>query len=162
MGPGYRMLGFAVIAILYIVVGIMAATGTISIFRKIFRPRAEQIFYAIFLIFIALLYLAFIAYFGTASAWQLEATAVAVFIVIGLVGVRLPFALIIGYAMHGMWDMLHELPAHGGPSLFDSGRLTIIPLAYGFFCAAFDWYAAAYFYRRRAEWSAGWKTKSQR
>ena len=43
MAQGYKMLGFVVIAILYIAIGIMAAMGTICIFRKIFTPKAEQI-----------------------------------------------------------------------------------------------------------------------
>jgi hypothetical protein len=162
MGPEYRVLGFAVIATLYVVVGLMAATGTISIFRRILAPKSEQIFYAAFLIFIAMLYLAFIAYFGTTAALPLEASAVAVFVAIGLVGVRLPFALTIGYAMHGVWDLLHELHAHGGPSVFEPGQLTAIPLAYGLFCAAFDLYMAVYFYRRRSEWNAAWKPAPQR
>ncbi|HEY7098401.1 MAG TPA: DUF6010 family protein [Terriglobales bacterium] len=161
MGEGYKLLGFVVIAILYVVIGIMAAMGTITIFRKIFTPKAEQILYAMFLIAIAALYLAFIAYFGAATAWQCETAAVIAFAAIALPGVRLPFALIIGFTLHGLWDFLHELQAHGGPSGFDPGQLTAVPLAYGFFCAAFDFYAAVYFYRRRGEWNAAWKGARQ-
>ncbi len=156
MGEGYRVLGFVVIIILYVVIGIMAATGTSSIFRKMFKPKAEQIFYAMFLILIAVFYLAFAAYFE-AAAWRVEGAVVLGFVAIGLVGVRLPFALIVGYALHGSWDLLHELQAHGVYSAFEPGQLTAIPLAYGAFCAAFDFYMAAYFYGRRAEWSAAWK-----
>jgi len=76
---------------------------------------------------------------------------------IGLLGVRLPFALIVGYPLHGLWDLLHELQAHGAYSAFEPGQLTAIPLAYGVFCAAFDFCIAAYFYARRADWSAAWK-----
>lgn len=157
MAHGYQTLGFIVIAILYTVIGVMAATGTISIFRKMFAPKSEQIFYAMFLILIALFYLAFVAYFDATTAWPLEATAVAVFVAIGLLGVRLPFALIVGYFLHGLWDFLHELQLHGVYSAFQPGHATAIPLAYGFFCAAFDFWAAAYFYRRRGEWTAAWK-----
>lgn len=157
MGQGYKMLGFVVIAILYVVIGVMAATGTISIFRKIFTPKSEQIFYAMFLALVAGFYLAFVAYFGAASAWPLEGTLVVAFVAIALLGARLPFALIVGYCLHGLWDFLHELQAHGGHPAFAPGQLTAIPLAYGFFCAAFDFYMAVYFYRRRAEWSAAWK-----
>jgi hypothetical protein len=157
MAQAYKLLGFVVIAILYLVIGIMAARGTICIFRKILSPKAEQIFYAMLLIVVAALYLAFAAYFGAATAWQLETTVVVAFIAMGLLGVRLPFALIIGYSLHGLWDLLHELQAHGGHSAFEPGKLTAIPLAYGFFCAAFDFYMAAYFYRRRVEWSTARK-----
>ena len=156
MGHGYQMLGFSVIAVLYLVIGMLAARGTICIFQKIFEPRSEQIFYAIFLIVIAAFYLAFSAYFEAATAWRLESVAVVAFAVIGMLGVRLPFALMVGYSLHGVWDFVHELQAHGGPSLFEPGQLTAIPLAYGLFCAAFDFSMAAYFFRRRAEWLAAW------
>jgi hypothetical protein len=157
VGVGLRVLGFVVIAVLYVTIGILAAMGTVSIFRKIFSPRSEQIFYAMFLIAVAGFYLAFIAYFGVETALPLEGIVVGAFVAISLVGIRLPFALVAGYSLHGLWDMLHELQAHGVSSGFESGRLTAIPLAYGFFCAAYDFYMAAYFYRRRGEWGAGWK-----
>ena len=70
MGEGYSMLGFVVIVILYAVIGLMAA-GTIVIARKIPGPKAEQIFYAMFLIMFATFYLAFAAYFEVATAWRL-------------------------------------------------------------------------------------------
>jgi hypothetical protein len=150
------MLGFVVIMILYAVIVLMAA-GTISISRKLLNPKPEQIFYAMFLIMTAAFYLAFAAYFGVASAWRVETAVVMAFVVVGLLGVRLPFALIVGYSLHGLWDLLHELQAHGAYSAFEPGKLTAIPLAYGFFCAAFDFSMAAYFYTRRGEWSAARK-----
>lgn len=79
------------------------------------------------------------------------------FAAIGLLGVRLPYALIVGYSLHGLWDLLHEFQAHGTYSAFKPGQLTAIPLAYGVFCAAFDFYMATYFYGRRAEWIREWK-----
>ena len=161
MGHGYSMLGFVVIMILYAVIGLMAAAGTISITRKLLVPKTERIFYAMFLIMIAAFYLAFAAYFRVASAWRVETAVVMAFVVIGLLGVRLPFALIVGYSLHGLWDLLHELQAHGAYSAFEPGKLTAIPLAYGFFCAAFDFSMAGYFYTRRAEWSAAWKAVPQ-
>ena len=159
MGQGYEMLGFVVIVILYLVIGLMAARGTICIFRKILTPKSEQILYAMFLILVAAIYLAFAAYFRAATAWRLETIVVLAFVAISLLGVRLPYALIVGYSMHGLWDLLHELQAHGAYSAFKPGSLTAIPLAYGVFCAAFDFYMAAYFYGRRAEWNAGWKAE---
>ena len=154
MDQGYSMLGFVVIVILYAVIGLMAAAGAILTARKMLPPKAEQIFYAMFLIMIAAFYLAFAAYFGMATAWRLETTVVVAFVAIGLLGARLPFALIVGYSLHGLWDLLHELQAHGAYSAFEPGQLTTIPLAYGVFCAAFDFCIAGYFYSRRAEWSA--------
>ena len=157
MGLGYSMLGFVVIVILYAAIGLMAAAGIIFIARKFLAPKMEQIFYAMFLILIAAFYLAFAAYFGVATTWRMETAVVMAFVVIGLLGARLPFALIVGYPLHGLWDLLHELQAHGAHSPFEPGQLTAIPLAYGVFCAAFDFCMAAYFCTRRAEWSALWK-----
>ena len=161
MGHGYSMLGFVVIMILYVVIGLMASAGTIFTARKILAPKTEQIFYALFLVMIASFYLAFTAYFKMATAWRLETAVVVAFVAIGLLGARLPFALIVGYSLHGLWDLLHELQAHGAISAFEPGQLTAIPLAYGVFCAAFDFCMAAYFYTRRAEWIAAWKALPQ-
>src|SRR5262249_53653229 len=161
MSQGQSMLGFAVIVVLYAVICLMAAAGTIFIARKILTPKAEQIFYAAFLIMIAAFYLAFAAYFGVGTtAWQLETAAVVAFVAIALLGARLPAALIVGYLLHGVWDLLHELQAHGTYSAFGPGQLTAVPLAYGVFCAAFDFCMAGYFFTRRTEWSAAWKPKS--
>jgi hypothetical protein len=161
MGHGYSTLGFVVIVTLYVVIGLLAAVGTISISRKNFAPKTEQIVYAMFLILIAGFYLAFTAYFAVGTAWRLEPAVVVAFVAIGLLGVRLHFALVAGYFLHGMWDLLHELQAHGAYSAFEPGQMTAIPLAYGAFCAAFDFCMAAYCYRRRAEWSAAWKAIPQ-
>ena len=157
MGHGYSMLGFVVIVILYAVIGLMGAAGAILIARKVLAPKAEQIFYAMFLIMIAAFYLAFAAYFGATTAWRLETAVVVAFVGIGLLGTRLPFVLIVGYSLHGLWDLLHELQAHGAYSAFQPGQLTAIPLAYGIFCAAFDFCMAAYVYVRGTEWSIAWK-----
>ena len=80
MRQGYSMLGFVVIVILYAVIGLMAAAGVILISRKALAPKAEQIFYAMFLIMIAAFYLAFAAYFGAATAWRLETAVVMAFV----------------------------------------------------------------------------------
>jgi hypothetical protein len=157
MKHGYSVLGFIVIVILYVSIGLMAAAGAIFMARRILNPKAEQIFYAMFLIMIALFYLAFTAYFGVATAWRLELAVVAAFSALALLGARLPFALIVAYPLHGVWDLLHELQAHGIHCGFDPGQLTAIPLAYGIFCAAFDFSMGAYFYTQRLEWSASWK-----
>ena len=157
MGQGYSMVGFVAIVILYVVIGIMAAKGTIGVFRKIFAPKSEQIFYAIFLILIAAFYWSFVAYFNVTTAWRLETVVVFAFVAMALLGMRLPVALMVGFPLHGLWDLLHELQAHGAHSGFEPGQLTPIPLAYGVFCAAFDFYMAAYIYGRRTEWSAAWK-----
>ncbi|HEY6240176.1 MAG TPA: DUF6010 family protein [Burkholderiales bacterium] len=154
-------LGFVVILILYATIGLLGAAGTVFLVRKFLGPRGEQVFYGLFLIMIAAFYLAFAAYFSAETAWRVEISAVVVFAAIGLFGTRLPIALIVGYPLHGLWDLLHELQAHGAFSGFEPGELTAIPLAYGIFCAAFDFCIAAYFYTRRAEWDAAWKAGLQ-
>jgi uncharacterized protein DUF6010 len=148
-----QALGFAVIVVLYTVIGLMAAAGAIFIVRKILGLKAEQIFYAMFLIMIAAFYLAFASYFRAEAAWRLEIVVVIAFAAVALAGARLPLILIIGYSLHGVWDLVHELQAHGVYSMFQPGQLTPLPLAYGFFCAAFDFYMALYFYAQRDEWT---------
>ena len=162
MDQDYSLFGFVVIVVLYAVIGLLAAAGAIFIVRENLGPRAEQVFYGIFLILVAAFYLAFVAYFGNAAAWQAETATVVVFAVIGLFGVRLPVALIVGYPLHGLWDIVHELQAHGAWSVFEPGQLTAVPLAYGVFCAAFDACIAAYAFTRRAEWGAAWTAQPQR
>ena len=158
MSQGY--VGFLVIVILYAVIGLLAAAGAIVTVRKFLAPKWEQVFYGIFLVLIAAFYLAFAAYFGAERAFRLEIVAVIVFAAIGLFGARLPVALMVGYPLHGLWDLAHELQAQGF-SAFGLGQLTAIPLAYGVFCAAFDFYMAGYFHTRRLEWEAAWKPAPQ-
>ena len=156
MGPTSSALALIVIAALYVSIGVLAAAGSVYLSKSIFSAKMEQTFFGLFLVPIAGFYLAFTAHFGDKDAWQLEATAVAVFAVLGVVGVRVPFALIVGYLLHGLWDAVHEFNAHAGSSLFDSREITSVPLAYGFFCSTYDFLMAAYFYTRRNHWSSAW------
>jgi hypothetical protein len=145
-----------VIIVLYVCVGFLAAAGSVCISKKLFSAKVEQTFFALFLIAIAGFYLAFTAYFGHEGAWQLETEGVILFAVFGLVGVRVPVVLIIGYVLHGVWDVLHEIQAHGGGDLFGGQRATDLPLGYGAFCATYDWCMAGYFCTRRGQWRAAW------
>ena len=142
MEPTSSAIGLIVIVALYISIGFMSAAGSVYISKSIFSAKVEQIFFGLFLIPIAGFYLAFTAHFGDKDAWQLEATAVVVSAVFGLVGIRAPFALILGYLLHGVWDALHEFNAHAGGSL-GAWHTTSVPLAYGFFCATYDFLMAA-------------------
>ena len=154
-------MALSVIILLYASVGILAAAGSIFISQKVFSAKGEQIFFALFLIAIAAFYLAFTAYFGDQEAWRLETGAVIVFALFGIVGLRFPVALIIGYSLHGIWDLVHEIHAHGGVSPFGPHEMTELPLAYGVFCAAFDFCIAGYFYTRRREWNAAWNERTR-
>jgi len=160
MEPTSSAIGLIVIVALYIVIGVMAAAGSVYISKISLGAKAEQIFFGLFLIPIAGFYLAFTAHFGDKDAWQLEASAVAVFTVFGLVGVRVPFALIVGYLLHGLWDAVHEFNAPAGSSLLGPCRTTSVPLAYGFFCATYDFLMATYFYTRRNQWRAAWSARA--
>ena len=68
----------------------------------------------------------------------MESAVVFAFVAIGLLGIRVPAALVVGYPLHGLWDVLHELQAHGGFSVFEPGQATAVPLAYGIFCATYE------------------------
>src|SRR5439155_33044 len=73
-------MALSVIIVLYVCVGILAAAGSIFIAQQLFSAKAEQIFFALFLVAIAAFYLAFTAYFGDQRAWRLETVAVIVFL----------------------------------------------------------------------------------
>lgn len=146
-------MALAAILSLYLVIGVLAGIGTVTISRSRFSPRAEHIFFSLLLVLIAAMYLAFVAYFGDYSTLRTEAYAVAVFAGLGLLGLRLPALLVLGYVLHGGWDLAHELWVHLGTGAGGAWPLTHIPLAYGVFCAAYDWYMAGYFFTRRAAWT---------
>src|SRR5438477_12272569 len=153
-------IGLIVIVALYVTMGVMSAAGSVYIAKLIFSAKLEQIFFGLFLIPIAGFYLAFTAYLGDKDAWRVEATAVAVFAVFGLVGVRVSSALIVGYLLHGIWDAVHEFNALTGGSLLGPCRTTSVPLGYGFFCATYDFLMAIYFYSRSDQWRAAWSARA--
>ena len=153
-------MALSVIIVLYLCIGLMSAAGSIAISKKVFSPKAEQLFFGLFLVPIAGFYLAFTAHFGGTGAWRLEAGAVAVFAALGVAGSRVPVLLMLGYVLHGLWDFLHELQAHAEIG-FGTTTVTEIPLAYGAFCATYDWCMAAYFYARRRQWRAAWGAQAR-
>jgi hypothetical protein len=146
-------MAFVIIISLYATIGLLAAAGSVYLSQKIIPARFEPVFFGLFLIPIAAFYLAFTAYFGAQAAWSLEASALAAFALLGLIGTRVPAVLIAGYALHGAWDLLHEIHAHARIDLFGGRPSTQIPLAYGAFCATYDWCMASYFYARGHSWS---------
>src|SRR5262249_41727171 len=149
-------MALSVIIVFYAGIGLLAAAGSIFISQKVFSARGQQIFFALFFVAIAGFYLAFAVYFGDQGVWRLETGGVILFAVCGILGLRLPVALIVGYSLHGVWDLVHEIHAHSGVSPFGAQEMTELPLAYGAFCAAFDCCIAMYVFTRRREWSAAW------
>ena len=90
--------GWIVIVVLYVTMGVMAAGGTILASQKLFRIHYERGFYGNFLMVIAGFYAAFVAHFGDGQAWYTELLAIAVFILLGFLGVFLTYYLmIVGY-----------------------------------------------------------------
>jgi len=76
-GSSSQFIGGLVVALLYVVIGLLSAIGSILIFRRIFQGRWEQIFWTSFLVVIAAFYLSFAAYFGASThAWQTEVVGV--------------------------------------------------------------------------------------
>lgn len=140
-GSSSQFIGGLVITVLYLVVGLLSAIGSILIVRRMFQGRWEQIFWASFLVVIAAFYLSFAAYSEASThAWQTEIIAVAVFVACALGGLVFRPAIAAGYVMHGLWDLSHCL---SGSSL--SGlSITEIPLGYGVFCATYDFTVACY------------------
>lgn len=145
-------MALAAILIWYFGLGVLASIGAVAISRARFSPRFEHTFFALVLIPIAAMYLAFSAYFGDHSVLRLELYGVALFAALALLGLRLPMLLILGYALHGAWDVAHEAFQYLAPAPGDIRSVTAIPLAYGAFCAAFDWCMAGYFYTRLSAW----------
>ena len=154
-------MALSVIIFLYLGIGVMSAAGSIAIARKLFSSKAEQIFFGLLLAPIAAFYLAFTAYFGADDAWRPEAIAVVLFAVLGIFGIRIPVILVLGYALHGVWDLFHELHMHAGVEVGGTSTFTEIPLAYGVFCATYDWCMAGYFYTRRDQWNAAWEAPAR-
>ena len=148
-GSSSQFIGGLVIALLYVVIGLLSAIGSILIFRQILHGRWEQIFWTSFLVVIAAFYLSFAAYFGASThAWQTEVVGVAVFLACALGGLFSRFAVALGYVMHGLWDLSHCL---SGSSLAGLS-ITEIPLGYGIFCATYDFVVAAYLVTSDTPW----------
>jgi len=140
-GSSSRFIGGIVVALLYAVIGLLSAIGSILVVRRIFHGRWEQIFWASFLVVIAAFYLSFAAYFGASTqAWQTEAAVVVVFLFCAVIGLFFRPAVAVGYVMHGLWDLTHSL---SGSSLAGLS-ITEIPLGYDIFCSTYDFVVACY------------------
>lgn len=74
-------MALSVIIVLYVGIELMSAAGSVFISQKLFSAKAEQTFFALFLIPIAGVYLAFTAYFGEEAMWRFEIGGVIVFAV---------------------------------------------------------------------------------
>jgi Family of unknown function (DUF6010) len=148
-GSSSQFIGGLVVALLYAVIGLLSAIGSILIFRRIFQGRWEQIFWASFLVVIAAFYLSFAAYFGASThAWQTELVGVAIFIVCAVGGLFTRSAIAVGYVVHGLWDLAHCLSALSLAGL----SISEIPLGYGIFCSTYDFVVACYLMTSGTAW----------
>jgi hypothetical protein len=150
-GSGRELVGGLIIIQLYIVIGLLGAIGSILVFRRMFRGRWEQIFWASFLVVIAGFYLSFAAYFeAPTDAWRTELTAVLVFVTFAAVGLVFRPGLAVGYVLHGLWDLFHGLVGNSPTG----EALTQIPLGYDIFCATYDLTVACYLVISDTAWHA--------
>src|SRR5262245_59520037 len=148
-GSSSQFIGGVVVTLLYAVIGLLSAIGSILVVRRIFQGRCEQIFWASFLVVIAAFYLSFAAYFGASTrAWQTEGVVVVVFLFCAVVGLFFRPAIAVGYVMHGLWDLSHSL---SGSSLAGLS-LTTIPLGYDIFCSTYDFVVAGYLTISDTKW----------
>jgi hypothetical protein len=153
-GSSGQFIGGLIVALLYLVIGVLGAIGSILVVRRIFQGRWEQIFWASFLVVIAAFYLSFAAYFGASiQAWQTEIIVVAVFLVCAVAGLFFRSAIAVGYVMHGLWDLSHCL---SGVSLAGLS-ITETPLGYGIFCSTYDFTVAGYLMISDTAWHASGK-----
>jgi hypothetical protein len=148
-GSNGQLIGGLVVALLYLVIGLLGAIGSILVVRQIFQGRWEQIFWASFLVVIAAFYLSFAAYFGVSTqAWRTELVGVGAFLICAVIGLSFRPAIAVGYVMHGVWDISHCL---SGPSLAGLS-MTETPLGYGIFCSSYDFVVACYLTMADAAW----------
>jgi hypothetical protein len=148
-------MALAFIVVFFVVIGILAAVGAMTLGGRLASPRLEQIAYGVLLLPIAAVYLAFLAYLSPTASWRTELMPVLGFAVLGLAGTRWAPLLMLGYFGHGIWDLVHEIRMHLG----QLGDLTAIPVAYGVFCLTFDWMMVWYFRTRQSTWAAAWARK---
>ena len=153
-------MALAIIMVWYVCIGALAAAGSMYLSHRFVPAKHEATLYGLFLIAVAAFYLASASYWGDPAAWRLEAAAVVAFAGMGCLGTRMPVVLIAGYALHGGWDLLHEVQAHMHVDVFGGREATQIPLAYGAFCTTFDWAMVGYFVYRRRPWVAAWKSRA--
>ena len=153
-GSSTQFIGGLIVAMLFVVIGLFSAIGSIFIFRRIFQGRWERIFWASWLAVIAAFYLSFAAYFEASThAWQTEVIAVVIFLVCALAGLFLRSAITVGYVIHGLWDFSHCL---FGSSLAGQS-ITEIPLGYALLCSTYDFVVAYYLVISDSAWHASGK-----
>lgn len=146
-------MALTIIMVWYLGIGVLTAVGVIAVGRQWLTRPAERVFLGLLLIPVAAVYLAFVGYFHAPEALRLVAGQVVVIGLLGVVGTRLPLVAAAGWALHGGWDLWHEVVSHGAGGV--PPGMTPIPLAYGIFCAAVDWVIAGYLLRGRGEVGEG-------
>jgi hypothetical protein len=148
-GSMSQFIGGLVVALLYAVIGLLSAIGSILIIRRIFQGRWEQLFWASFLVVIAAFYLSFAGYFGVSTrAWQTEVVGVAIFLICAVAGLFFRSAIAVGFVIHGLWDLSHCLSGTSIAGL----SVTEIPLGYGIFCSTYDFMVAGYLMSSHTAW----------
>ena len=107
-GSTSEFIGGLVLVLLYAVVGLLSAIGSIVVFRRIFQGRWEQIFWSSYLVLIAAFYLSFAAYFGASpDASKRSWSSLPLFLLVRWVGcfTYRPSRLALGCMAFGMQPM---------------------------------------------------------
>lgn len=142
-------MALTIIMVWFVGIGVLTAVGVIKAGRQWLTRPAERVFLGLLLLPVAAVYLAFVGYFHAPEAFRLVAGQVVVIGLLGVLGTRMPLVAAAGWALHGGWDLWHEVASHGAAGV--PPWMTPIPLAYGSFCAAVDWVIAGYLWRGRGE-----------
>ncbi len=132
-------------------IGVLVAWLTVRFTRRL-QPRHEQLFYALSLIPIALIYIGFCYYYQRTDALAVEWIGVAIFSVFAVLGQWLWLGfLALAYVAHGLWDLGHEL-YHNSVMGYS---WTPVPMGYAVFCVVYDLIVAGYVVKRWRVWLAG-------
>ena len=142
-------MALTIIMVWYLGIGVFTGLGVITVGRRWLTPPAERLYLGLLLLPVAGVYLAFASHFHAPEAFRLVMGQVVVIGLLGVLGMRLPLVAATGWALHGGWDLWHEVATLGAGGV--PPWMTPIPLAYGLFCAAVDWVIAEYLLRGRGD-----------
>ena len=123
-----------------LLVGALSCLAFVLVARRAGRKR-ELILYAFALVVAALMYVGFAVIGAAPGSWLvLESGGLALFSLVALLGLRISaWALVLGWAAHGVWDLL----LHG---VLEVG---FVPEWYPIVCLGFDLFLAGYIALRK-------------
>lgn len=120
--------------------GVLLAAALILLARRL---QAEKRHYGVVLLITAAYYVVAALLKGRTDALPLELGGLALFGVLGLLGMSRPILLVLGWAGHVLWDVLFHTGGQGG----------YVPDWYPMLCVGFDLFLAGYIAGRF--WTSG-------